>query len=131
MSSLKIYKSKNKGLGGDFDTTLDNDIFYDSNFCCVYIKNEDNYNLRLLDITLNSLDSIQLGILTDQLNTPIINQLSVFEDTENILFKDSLQISELTLSSNDFITIWLKKNTQNNVISKKNININVEYINEY
>lgn len=133
--SIAIYKSLNNGFGGPLDTTSNRDIFteYFENqmYCCLYIKNESNTSKNILSVYLTSIDNINMGLLVDNDNEPRFNTLSEITDVNSINFISDLYFRSLTLEPNTFITVWLVlPNTYDNV-SKRNVNITVDYVDEY
>lgn len=134
MKDIVIYKSKNNGLGGHIESTNNSSIFTTKeniDYCCLYIVNEGSTKKRILNISSVNLDNIKLNVLEDEsgilLNTLTIeNELPILAD-----YLDVRLFNNLVLDVSSFFTVLLKLDNMNNNVSKRSINISVEYVDEY
>jgi len=133
MSIVNIYKSINNGDGGEIDTTTSSSIFtLDSTtkYCCIYVKNESLVSKYLQNIYVSSLDNILIGIVKEN-NNIVFNQISEKGVYPSLDYVSSINLKNTKLESTSFITLWLKLETTSEYKSKRNVNISLEYIDEY
>lgn len=133
MSIINIYKSINNGDGGEIDTTTSSSIFtLDSNikYCCLYVKNESLVSKYLQSIYVSSLDNILIGVVKENDNI-VFNKLSEKGVYPTLDYSSNINLKNTKLDSNSFITLWLKLETTSEYKSKRNVNISLEYIDEY
>lgn len=132
MKDIVIYKSINNGLGGNIDTTNNFTVFPESsNYCCLYIKNESLSKNKILSISVTSLDVLSIAVVLSESSDIAQNQLSDLSIVDSLSFETSILFNDFVLPSGYFFNIWLKKEDTTNYTSKRNLNISVEYINEY
>lgn len=131
MKDLIIYKSKNKGTGGEIDKTSNRDIFKTSESACLYVVNEGLKNKRILKIYATSMSDIYIGIVRDENNKPTINTLSPIGTLPELVFESYETVVDFILEPNCFFNIWVYPKDTSDNISERNVSIAVEYVNEY
>lgn len=133
MKDIVIYKSKNNGLGGDIDFTNNSSIFTTENnirYCCLYIMNNSSNSKRILNISSINLDNILLDVIEDEVGV-ILNEYTIENNLPELSnYTSARQFTNLVLNSKDFFTVILKLNSTD-TISKRSLNISVEYVDEY
>lgn len=135
MNELVIYQSKNNGLGGEMDYFNNNLIFKESSRHCFYIKNTGTISKRLFQVSIDSVDEVNLGIVME--NEEVLrNQLSPIISGSNspigVVFNLSLINPNIVLEPNDFIILWLKlNNSTHQMKSTHTMSINLEWADEY
>lgn len=134
MKDIGIYKTKNNGLGGSFDLTNSSTIFTtkdDINYCCIYVVNEGSVKKRVLNISSVNLDNVELCVLEDESGV-LLNTLTIENELPELdYYSFDRFFNDLVLDVNDFFTVLLRLENLDNNISKRSINISVEYVDEY
>lgn len=133
MRDVVIYKSKNNGLGGDIDFTNSSSIFTTEDnikYCCLYVMNNSSDRKRILQISSVNLDNVLLSVIENEVGI-VLNELVIENNLPELSnYSPTRSFNNLILNSKDFFTVLLKLESTDS-ISKRSINITVEYVDEY
>lgn len=130
MFDINIYKSINNGSGGEISQYGSDLIFKDSDYSCIYIKNDSLKPKRILGIKNTSSDEIFLSVLKKD-GDIVVNKISELSDTNSLVFTEQVSIN-FVLPPSSFITVWYKKGQSLSAYNlKKQLNIVVEWVDEY
>ena len=126
MNELVIYKSRLDNTEYIIDNSVSSSIFLDKEDEILFIKNESLSGKIIFNISVSSLDNIQIEYLTNEDNDLLINELAHSSSIFNI-YDDYVR-----LKPNEFICIKLKLlDVLYDTFYKRNVSLSLEYTDEY
>ena len=132
MKDIVIYKDNH--LNGGIDFTNDSNIFTIENsirYSCLFVCNQGSTKKRILNVSSINLDNIVLGVLEDESGVIVGEGFTEENISTYDNYSDMRSFNNLVLGVNEFFAVLLRLDNTENNISKRSINITVEYVDEY